>query len=102
MNPTPELEQAVAIALNLSPLDKVRLVEQIMAPNIIEVVTDQVTVRNVEIVVLAHDLLRRRRDQKRSYGRVIQPQPPRLLERLPAPQLLHGRQQYHLLQERLL
>jgi hypothetical protein len=31
MNPTPELEQAVAIAMNLSPLEKVRLVEQIMA-----------------------------------------------------------------------
>ena len=31
MDTTPELEQAVAIALNLSPLDKVRLVEQIMA-----------------------------------------------------------------------
>ena len=31
MNSTPELEQAVAIAVNLSPLEKVRLVEQIMA-----------------------------------------------------------------------
>ncbi len=29
--PTGELEQALAIASNLSPLDKVRLVEQVMA-----------------------------------------------------------------------
>lgn len=28
---TPELEQALSIALSLSPLDKVRLVEQVMA-----------------------------------------------------------------------
>lgn len=28
---TPELEQALSIALNLSPLEKVRLVEQVMA-----------------------------------------------------------------------
>ena len=31
MSSTSELEQAVTIALNLSPLEKVRLVEQIMA-----------------------------------------------------------------------
>ena len=31
MSKTSELEQAVSLALNLSPLDKVRLVEQIMA-----------------------------------------------------------------------
>ena len=31
MAKTSELEQAVSLALNLSPLDKVRLVEQVMA-----------------------------------------------------------------------
>lgn len=51
---TSELEQAVTLALSLSPLDKVRLVEQVMATLERDLKADDAKPRRSLLGVLAH------------------------------------------------